>query len=193
MPTRDDATAMHAVAQALNTAGVPFYIGGSVASSAHGIGRSTYDIDIVARFEARHVHPFIQALGGDFYADDLMMLDAIRLRSSFNVIHQPTSCKVDVFADKSRAFDREAWTRLVECSPFEGVDDVYPVASPEDVMLAKLEWLRLGDETSRNQIPDVVGIIKVQGDRLDRAYLERWARELGVSDLLERAFTETGL
>jgi hypothetical protein len=62
-------------------------------------------------------------------------------------------------------------------------------ASPEDTLLHKLVWFRLGDEISDRQWGDVLGVLRVQGERLDQAYLDAWATSLGVADLLERART----
>ena len=66
-------------------------------------------------------------------------------------------------------------------------------ASPEDTVLAKLEWYRKGGEVSDRQWRDLLGVLKVQGETLDRAYLDHWAGELDVSDLLHRALEEAGL
>jgi hypothetical protein len=61
------------------------------------------------------------------------------------------------------------------------------VKSPEDTVLRKLLWYREGDGISDRQWNDVIGVLRAQGARLDRDYLERWAAELGVADLLARA------
>ena len=61
------------------------------------------------------------------------------------------------------------------------------VHTPEDILLQKLRWFRMGGEVSDRQWRDVRGIVRVQGDRLDGAYLHRGATTLGVADLLTRA------
>ena len=175
------------VVAALNTTEIPYFVGGSMATAFHGIARSTMDVDIVADMREDQTEPFVEALGTAFYADAAMMQDAIRRQSSFNVIHLKTMFKVDIFVRKRRAFDQAQFARRV-LRPFSEspLQSAY-VASPEDNILAKLEWYRLGGEVSDRQWQDIVNVVDIQGDRLDRGYLRRWAGELGVSDLLERA------
>jgi hypothetical protein len=138
-----------------------------------------------------HVEPLVALLRSAYYVDASMISDAIARKSCFNVIHLPTMFKIDVFAVKDREYDRVASRRarkdtlVVESAPAE----LY-VASPEDIVLNKLEWFRLGDEVSQRQWDDAVGVLKVQQNRLDKAYLARWAVELGIADLLDRAWRE---
>jgi len=179
------------VVSALERLGVAYQVGGSFASSIHGRGRSTMDVDLVADLEPSHVDAFVAAIGDGYYADAGMIREALRERSSFNLIHNATVFKVDVFVPKDRPYDREALARRARdrIEGHGGSGEVY-VASAEDTILAKLEWFRLGGETSERQWNDVLGVLEVQGDALDRAYLERWASELGVAALLERALRE---
>jgi hypothetical protein len=62
-----------------------------------------------------------------------------------------------------------------------------PVKSPEDTLLRKLAWYRLGGEVSERQWNDVLGVLRAQGARLDLAHLHAWGETLGVADLLARA------
>lgn len=180
--------ALRPVVDWLERQGVRHYVGGSVASSVYGVVRTTLDVDLVADLAQEHVAPLVEALRGDYYVSSGMISDAIRRRSCFNVIHLGTMFKVDVFALKDRPYDRAALGRIREdtLDPDEP-GRVYLLASPEDVILNKLEWFRLGDEVSERQWGDAMGVLKVQQGRLDEAYLDRWANELGVADLLERA------
>lgn len=189
--TADLADALAPLADALDALGVAYRVGGSVASSALGVGRSTFDIDLVADLAGRHVDALVERLGEAYYVDGDMIHDAIRRRSSFNVIHLATMMKVDVFILKDRAFDRAAFARSTASTLDEHQRRVYPLTTAEDIVLHKLEWYRLGDGVSERQWQDVLGVFRVQGATLDRAYLERWASDLGVADLLARAIRET--
>ncbi len=181
-----------AVADTLEALGVPYAIGGSFASAVHGVMRATMDADLVADLRPEHAEPLAQTLGDAFYADAEMIRDAIRRHGSFNLIHLETMFKVDVFVAKPRAFDRSQLARRQLHLVGEDPERRAYVTSAEDIVLSKLEWYRMGGETSDRQWRDVLGVLKVQGDRLDRGYLRRMAAELDVADLLEQAFEEAG-
>ena len=168
---------------------VAYYIGGSIVSSVLGFPRSTLDVDIVADLAPKHVAPLVDALKTRYYIAGPMILDAIARRSCFNLIHFETSFKVDVFVVKNRPYDRQVFSRITKPQTNPGTPSFF-LASAEDIILAKLEWYRLGDEMSERQWNDVLGVMKVNGLSLDRPYLDRWAVELGVADLLAKAWNE---
>lgn len=185
--------ALDPVADAFEALGVSYRVGGSIASSALGVARSTLDIDLVADLRAAHVAPFVLRLQADYYVDADMIHDAIRRRGSFNVIHLATMMKVDVFVVGARPFDREAFARVITEPLGDDRERSFPLTTPEDIVIHKLDWYRLGGGVSERQWSDVLGVLKLQGDALDRAYLARWAEELGLQNLLERALAEAGL
>jgi hypothetical protein len=169
--------------------GIGFALGGSWASSLHGIPRDTRDADITAEpFPGREAE-FAAAFGPDYYVSRDAIRDAIRGRSSFNVIHLTSGFKVDVFIRKDTPFGRSVLARrrptVIPGDPPEPID----IVSPEDIILHKLDWFRIGGETSDRQWGDVFGVLRVQAGRLDDAYLDHWAAELGVADLLAKART----
>jgi hypothetical protein len=174
-----------------NRLGISYYVGGSVASSLYGAARSSLDVDLVADLADQHVSTLVESLRGNYYIDAQMIHEAIQERSCFNLIHLPTSYKVDVFIPKNRPYDREAMRRRRSdrLTDSESSCDVF-FCSAEDILLAKLEWYRLGDETSERQWNDIINVLKYQRPFLDRGYLEKEARELQVADLLARAWKQ---
>jgi hypothetical protein len=140
----------------------------------------------------KHVRPLVKQLETDYYIDEDMIRDAIRRQSSFNVIHQDTILKVDIFIPKSRLFDQEELRKVRQEVLSEGTRP-FNIASPEGTILNKLECYRMGGEVSDRQWNDILGVLKVQGTNLDMAYLQRWAADLSVTDLLERALVDAGL
>jgi len=189
--TPDLLAALEPVIDVLERLGVRYQVGGSVASSVHGMARATMGVDVVAELEASHIGELISSLQDDYFVDEGLVRSAVRDRSSFNMIHQATIMKVDVFLPKQRPYDRQALARSIDDSLADDAEArKVSVAAPEDVILAKLEWYRLGNETSERQWADVLGVLRVQHDRLDVGYLERWAAELAVDDLLRRALEE---
>jgi hypothetical protein len=188
MSSLDVIAAVAPVRAALEQLGVRYYVGGSLASSLYGLSRSTMDADLVAELAAEHVHPLAETLVATYYVSEPAMAEAIARQSCFNVIHLATSFKVDVFVLKDRDYDREAMTRRRADSldPDHPAQEIY-FASPEDVVLAKLEWFRLGGGVSDRQWRDVVEVLRVQAGALDEDYLDRWAPAIGVAELLQKA------
>jgi hypothetical protein len=181
------------VVAAFDTLAVEYLVGGSVASSVFGEPRQTLDADLIARLLGRHAKPLVEKLSQEFYADLPAIETAIQTQGSFNLIHLETVTKVDVFVRWRDPFGQSQFARrqrktVGQASPLELF-----FASAEDTVLAKLEWYRKGGGVSDKQWRDLLGVLKVQGETLDRAYLTEWAGQLGVADLLTRALSEANL
>ncbi|MFM7034034.1 MAG: hypothetical protein ACKOYJ_02400 [Planctomycetia bacterium] len=182
----DLVAAITPVAAAFDRLGVGHYIGGSVASTMHGAIRSTMDVDVVCDLKADQVDAFLTAFGGDFYVSEAAVRQAVERRSCFNLIHLPTAYKVDIFVSRGRPFDVAAMERAVPLPLAAGQSTTVPVATAEDSIVAKLEWFRLGDESSERQWHDVSRLVALHGDALDVAHMRRMAESVGVADLLDR-------
>ncbi len=178
------------VVDALEQVGATYVIGGSLASTVHGVVRTTLDTDIVADLRLRQAQPFADLLTDAFYLDLDTIRHAIQQRGSFNLIHLATMFKVDIFVSQGRPFDRQQLDRRQPWIADPDSGRTIYVATPEDTVLAKLAWYRLGGEVSDRQWRDILGVLAVQEGRLDFAYMRQWAAMLDVSDLLEGAFGE---
>lgn len=188
MDNNDDLlSALQTIQATFDSLQIRYFIGGSVASSFHGAMRSTMDVDIVAELSLEHIPPILAAVANEYYASESAIRSAIQRRSSFNLIHLPTSFKVDVFVGRGRRFDESSFARSTISrlgTTDNGID--VPIASVEDILLAKLEWYRVGNEVSERQWDDVTRLVKLNRDNLDWSYLESVADEIGVGDLLNR-------
>jgi hypothetical protein len=185
--------ALGPVLRVLGDLGVRHFVGGSIASSAHGVARASVDGDVVAELGFAHVAPLVAALRDTYYVPEERIRDAVARKASFNLIHLESMLKVDVFVSQDRPFDRRAFERSRPASLGGSGGATLPVSSAEDVVLAKLEWYRKRGETSERQWSDVIGVLQVTGSALDLPYLRHGAVELGVGDLLQRAFEEADL
>lgn len=183
--------ALAPVVEALRKLGIRHYVGGSIASSFHGATRSTMDVDLVAELGEQKISDFVRCFGDQFYLSEAAIRDAVKHRSCFNLIHLPTSFKIDIFVKRERPFDDESMRRAtVERLGQKEMVEV-PIATAEDIIISKLEWFRLTNETSERQWDDVSRLLKLLGDDVDDLYLRRAAEMVRVEDLLERMIQET--
>ncbi len=173
------------VISVLDELSVDYFVGGSIASALHGEPRYTQDADLVVRLSAPQVAPLVAAVKENFYVSDTALLEAVRRRSSANLVHFQSAFKVDLMVSKERPFERSRFLRRVRLPA--GAHQFW-VASAEDMVLVKLEWFRLGGEISDKQWRDVLALLLTSAQ--DRAYLQEWSQQLAVEDLLEKALAE---
>lgn len=169
------------IVAALERAGIPHMVAGSVASTYHGRPRTTQDIDVVISPDPAALSSFVDSLDPErFYVGDA--IGALARRDQFNIIETGTGWKVNLIIRSDRPFSHKEFERRqpVELGPVSTY-----VATPEDTVLAKLEWAAASG--SDRQVDDIVGVLEVVGDDIDHAYLRHWAGELGVTDLLDQA------
>jgi hypothetical protein len=177
------------LAALFDTMGIPFAIGGSYASSVHGIARPTQDLDIIAAIFPTQADALAAGLQKEFYVDAEAIREAIRHRRSFNVIHLATGFKIDIFPSSSHPLGtQQLLRRRTAESTILGEATSFPVISAEDTILVKLLWYRDGGESSERQWNDLRNILKVQENRLDLEYLRQWSDHLRVSDLWSRLY-----
>jgi len=167
------------VAQMLETAGIPFMLAGSQSSSFHGEPRATRDVDLVIDPAPQQLDQFLGLLGEDYYASPEAAHEALARRTLFNIIDFQGGWKADLIIRKDRPFSVEEFRRR-QTATIHG--HAIAVATPEDVILSKLEWHRI--TPSEQQLKDALNVATVKRPQLDRPYLNHWAAVLGVADLL---------
>jgi hypothetical protein len=156
---------------------------GSFASSVHGVPRATQDIDVIIEPTREQLIALMKKFEEPAYDSDTEdALDAFRRRSMFSVIDRRGIWKIDFIVRKDRPFSRREFGRRMKVDIL-GV--ALYAARPEDILLAKLEWAKLGE--SERQIRDAAGIIRIQGGKLDVDYVDRWAAALDIEDQLHSA------
>ena len=174
----------------LEKLGVPYLIGGSLASTLYGMIRTTQDSDIITEMRPEHIQRFVASLEDEFYIDEQMIVESIQHNSSFNIIHRESMFKVDVFIPRPRPFQKSQLARARKQTFAFETEVSANFASPEDTVLSKLEWYRLGGETSERQWRDILGVLKTRAGELDFDYLRIWASELNITDLLDRVLKD---
>lgn len=163
---------------------IPFCIGGSYASSARGEPRATMDVDVVAGIDVSQADSFAAALGSGWSVDAEAIREAFRRARAFNIFCLYAGLKFDIFPAFD-AFQAGELERATMMALMEGAVRC-PVATTEDMVLAKLQWYRAGGEVSERQWRDILGLLRA-GAPLDASYLSHWAKRLAVEDLLNEA------
>ena len=184
---------LHLVVTILERLGIPYMVGGSVAGSIYGIPRMTHDADLVVDLKTGHVRILASAFEAEFYVSEEAMAEALLTRGTFNIIHLESMFKVDFFVLSQRAFDQQSFANRRTISDPTAPGGVLVVCGPEELVVTKLEWYRIGGCVSDRQYRDVVGILKTQSEAgtLDERKLRRLAAQLDLTDLLERTMSDS--
>jgi len=158
---------------------IPYMMTGSVGAMLYGEPRLTNDLDVVVVLAPRHIAPLTAAFTDwSFYVPPAaVILEAIRQRGQFNLIHVDSGSKADLILRKQTDFAQTEFDRRRLVVFTERVES--QSATPEDIILAKLQSFREGQ--SHKHLDDIAGMLRVVGDQLDRGYLEHWVARLGLT------------
>ena len=177
------------VTERLGDLEIPYMVVGSIASGFHGMFRTTYDADVVIDPTKEALRELLLLLEKEFYADQEVALDALDKGLMFNVIHKDSGHKIDLIVRKPRTYDRMSLSRRAKAT-YHG-RGIW-LQTPEDTILAKLDWAR--ESRSERQLQDALNVVKQKRETLDLNYLKEWAKQLNVeeklSDLLKLARME---
>jgi hypothetical protein len=175
-----EAELLRHVVDTLEALGISYMISGSQASIYYGEPRLTQDIDVVADVSLAHVVSLQQSFPlPDFYLSEDAVREAIATRGQFNVIHAPSGLKVDVMIPKDTPYDRLEFERRQRLPALPGRDAYF--ARPEDVILYKMIYFREGG--SERHLRDIAGMLRISGTEIDIAYIDEWARRLGLGEI----------
>ncbi|MFV2073422.1 MAG: hypothetical protein ACC742_12320 [Thermoanaerobaculales bacterium] len=176
----DPSELLERLAQSLTDLGIPYIITGSMATIAYGEPRFTNDIDVVIRLFEHQVTGLCDAFpAGEFYISHASVREALQHHSQFNILHPGSGLKIDVMVADNSDFNQSRFARAHPLSVAPNVNVVF--ASPEDVIIKKLEFFRQGG--SDKHLRDIAGVLAVMDDQIDRTYIERWARQLGLTNI----------
>ena len=170
------------VLNALNTLQIPYMIVSSFASNYWGRPRTTHDADVVVELLPSKATGLATLLANEFYAPDFVIQEAAERQDHFNVIHFQTGFKVDLWVRQNTAYDQMRFPRRLQGTMF---DQSVWLTSAEDIMLSKLLWYKMSPVLER-QLQDVLEVYEIQQADLDQAYLDHWAAQLGIADLLQK-------
>ena len=163
---------------ALERLGLRYLVTGSMATIAYGEPRFTNDIDIVVELPPEAIDDIARTFPDDeFRVSRSAMVDALRLHRQFNVIHPRSGLKIDFFVASPSAFDQMRLSRGQRLPVL--VQGTACFATPEDVILKKLQYFHEG--RSQKHVRDILGVLRILGDKIDRSYIEEWAARLGVT------------
>ncbi len=169
---------LRTVVEVCEKIGIPYFVTGSTATIAYGEPRFTNDIDIVISLTSEQAEAFCKEFNGDdFYLSQSAVLSAVKHRKQFNLIHPASGLKADFMVAPESSFNRSRMSRVRELPILENKSVRF--ASPEDAILMKLKYFQEGQ--SDKHIRDIRSVLKIQGDRIDYAYLDDWVSQLSVT------------
>lgn len=183
---------MQYVADVCESQGIAYWVVGSMASMAYGEPRFTNDVDVVVRLAPEQVSAFCKAFPpSDFYCSEPAAREAVTRQFQFNILHPASGYKADIIIPPDDAFSRSEANRIRKLGS-EGEYSVW-FASPEDVLLNKLVYYRIGGGVSDKHVRDIAGMIKLQQSKLDLGYIDEWAERLSVLDEWRMIRNKVGL
>lgn len=175
------------IVRAIERAGLEYMLTGSIVSSLQGEPRSTHGIDVVVVLRSDAIPILAQAFPWpDYYFDEQMARDALRLNSMFGLLDQRSGDKVDFWLLTGEPFDRSRFARRYAENVL-GVNAY--VSSPEDTILAKLRWSAMSGGSER-QFRDALSVYELQFRSLDMDYIEQWVKKLTVELYWQRLKNE---
>ena len=184
------------IGQIFDRLAIPYFVSGGLASSILGETRTTIDANIAILMSDKRLIPqLIEIMQTDFYISEIAVEDALNDRtSSFNLIHLQSALKADIYPIRDNdLFRQSAITRRQKINLADSPELSFNICTAEDIVLQKLIWYQTTGQISQKQWRDILGVLKLQGERLDFQYMRYWSEALRIVQLLENAYNESGL
>jgi hypothetical protein len=170
----------------LNKLDMPYMVTGAVASVIYGEPRLTHDIDVVLDLSEDNVERFVKAfVPEEFYCPpiEVIRLEIRRqLRGHFNLIHQETGFKADIYTVGQDELHHWA---MMNRKGFEMEGEPIWLAPPEYVILRKLEYYREG--RSDKHLRDIASIIEISSDQIDFEQLQKRIKTYALEEEWQKA------
>jgi hypothetical protein len=170
----------------LERVGIPYGIGGSVAAMAYSEHRFTVDIDVMIEAGIDKLAQLVEEVDRwQIYISPLESILEIEIPNNmpFNAIDGLRGTRADFYVAKAAGLDVAAMSRRQKLQLYRNPDVFAWFLSPEDVILYKLDYFRQSGGTSAKHPSDIAKMLRVIGNELELAYLEKWSTEIGVADL----------
>ncbi|HCO96791.1 MAG TPA: hypothetical protein DIU00_23105 [Phycisphaerales bacterium] len=191
MSEPEEYLALKQLTDVLDDLKIDYAIGGSIASSLYGKVRFTQDADMMVTALGDKAEQLYNVLKESFYVSKEAMYQAISNRDSFNIIHLKSAFKIDIFVQKDDDFHRQVFLRRKKVKLDESIGHLFDIVSAEDIILLKLQWYQSAGCVSERQWSDVLGVLAVQSQILDMKYLRICSEKLALSDILQKAISES--
>lgn len=182
---------LHLVVEALERMGLDYFVTGSLATIYYGEPRFTNDIDVVVRLPAQRISEFCRQFPpATFYVSEEAARQAVRAGSLFNILHPESGLKADIITPTDDAFTHSEFARKVrrEADPQLSFDAMF--ASPEDVIIKKMDFYREGG--SEKHLRDIASVLKVRGRQIDHDYIAKWAAAMGLTSIWKMILSRVG-
>ena len=160
---------------------------------AYGDPRTTRDLDLVIAIELSTIQTLVTALEAAGFYGSPLAIGAVQAgrETMLSVTHSELLLNADLMINGNGEFDRSKLSRRQLVSISLDGNEMFWLISPEDLILAKLQW---GSRSqSEKQWRDVLGVMKVQGENLDQSDLSQWATTIGLETRLNEALQASGL
>ncbi len=177
------------VSEFLEKEDIEYFVGGSLASTTYGEPRFTQGIDLIVRLSEDKIETLVECFQNDFYVSAEALTEAVKEKSSANLIHLETNFKIDLIISRDRPFEQSRFERKTRK---EATGIPFWFCTAEDIVLVKLEWYKASSGVLDRQLRDVQTVLMVQ-EALDLAYLRKWAQVLDLSEILNRTLEDAGV